>query len=233
MAELSAALTKQPSHAGYQRQGRRADGHDCMRRAAPGVHGMIPATLFVILTFVPACGVVRRTSNVRLWLGRLGPVAVCLILNFQPALASAQQTPACGGHRVRIIGGMPRASVDRGTQSFHTTPPTIPEPDGMTARDRELWEALVFDTYDNFRWGSIALSDRGTELIPQRTVPTIRICIQSSDDSYTGERLAKYAVPSWWRTQIRRWTNLTWNNSIQIGTLRRGGAGRLDLCSGR
>ena len=87
----------------------------------------------------------------------------------------------------------------------------------MTARDRELWEALVFDTFDNFRWGSIANNDRGTEVIPQRTVPTIRICIQSSDDSHTGERLARYAVPSWWQTQIRRWTNLTWNNSIQIG----------------
>ena len=81
----------------------------------------------------------------------------------------------------------------------------------MTARDRELWDAIVYDAYDypipnpmsENGMTSLPLKDRRTLVIAENTVPTIQICIQSSDESYTGERLAAYSDSSWWRRPDR------------------------------
>ena len=128
----------------------------------------------------------------------------------------------CGGHTIQWMGGAPRASLDRGPHDHD--PPTIPEPSSMTARDRELWDAMVFGAYDypmpeptpkNWMM-SLPLRERRTIVITENIVQTIQICIQSSDESHTGERLAAYSDTSWWRRQIDRWTNFSWRGDIQI-----------------
>ena len=144
---------------------------------------------------------------------------LCLLLLWAVP-ADAQHR--CGGHTIHWIGGAPRASLDRGPRDHE--PPTIPEPAGMSARDRELWDAIVYDAYDHPMpnpmsengMTSLPLEDRRTLVIAENTVPTIQICIQSSDESYTGERLAAYSDTSWWRRQIDRWTNFSWRGDIQI-----------------
>ena len=75
--------------------------------------------------------------------------------------------------------------------------PTIEEPAGL---DRERWEALVLDAWENYPGVNQTL------VLPRERVPTIRICMQSPDESKTGERLAPYATVSWWREQIAYWT---------------------------
>ena len=94
----------------------------------------------------------------------------------------------------------------------------------MTARDRELWDALVFDAYDNQTPNSeypasmqmLPLQERRTLVINRAEVPTIRICVQSADESYTGERLAKYSDPAWWTNEIKRWTNVIWHGELRV-----------------
>ena len=94
----------------------------------------------------------------------------------------------------------------------------------MTARDRELWDAIVYGAYDypmpeptlENEMTSLPLEERRTLVIAENTVPMIQICIQSSDESYAGERLAAYSDSSWWRRQIDRWTNFSWRGDIQI-----------------
>ena len=94
----------------------------------------------------------------------------------------------------------------------------------MTARDRELWDAIVYGAYDypipnpmsENGMTSLPLQERRTLVVAENTVPTIQVCIQSSDESYAGERLAAYSDSSWWRRQIDRWTNFSWRGDIQI-----------------
>ena len=163
-------------------------------------------------------------------------VLVMLVAGLLVAMPAQAQRLACGGHRINWIGGAPGAGVDR-TPSYHQLPsvdeptgadrggvgdasaagfdpthypipgPTIPEPAGM---NRERWDALVFNAFDS------SLREDQTYVLDRAVVPTIRICIQSADDSYTGERLAPYADASWWRRQIDRWTSLRWNGEIRI-----------------
>ena len=57
--------------------------------------------------------------------------------------------------------------------------------------NRERWEALVFNAY---RLGP--KHARYTNVLDRAVVQTIRICIQSPDTSYTGERLVPYS-PRW------------------------------------
>ena len=129
--------------------------------------------------------------------------------------ADAQHRYRCGAHTIHWIGGAPRASLDRG--ALDHDPPTVPEPAGMTARDRELWDAIVYDAYDypmadsthENAMTSLPLEERRTMVIAENTVRTIQICIQSSDESYSGERLTTYSDSSWWRRQIDRWTNFS------------------------
>ena len=149
-------------------------------------------------------------------------VLAVLVVSCLPSLAAAQRA-ACGGHRIHWIGGAPGLAFDRGPRDH--TPPVYEEPAGM---DRDLWDALVFDAYDRpvadpARAGGMAgvpLTDRRTLAIDQATVPNINICIQSSDESYTGERLAAYTGAAWWTRNIRRWTNLGWSGEIRSGACR-------------
>ena len=94
----------------------------------------------------------------------------------------------------------------------------------MTARDRELWDAIIYAAYDSPMpepthengMTSLPLEERRTLVIAENTVRTIQICIQSSDESYSGERLTTYSDSSWWRRQIDRWSNFSWRGDIQI-----------------
>ena len=85
--------------------------------------------------------------------------------------------------------------------------PTIPEPAGM---DRERWDELVFNAWER------AEPAEQTTVLDRATVPTIRVCIQSPDTSYTGERLAPFSEASWWRRHIMYWTGLSWSGEIRI-----------------
>ena len=61
-----------------------------------------------------------------------------------------------------------------------TPAPCIQLQPWMTARDRELWDALVFDAYDNSSFISegTAIEDRRTAVIRESSVPTILVCIE-------------------------------------------------------
>ena len=85
--------------------------------------------------------------------------------------------------------------------------PTIPEPAGM---NRERWDELVFNAWER------AYPAEQTVVLDRATVPTIRVCIQSPDTSYTGQRLAPFAEASWWRRHIMYWTGLSWSGEIRI-----------------
>ena len=90
--------------------------------------------------------------------------------------------------------------------------------------DRELWDALVFDAFENptpnmehaGNMQGLPLDERRTLVIDRPTVPTIQICVQSADESYTGEWLAPYTDAAWWTKEIERWTDVTWRGSIRI-----------------
>ena len=147
-----------------------------------------------------------------------------LIVGLLGATPAEAQRLSCGGHRIHWVGGAPAASFgsagpDRGRpsgapgarfdpQHEDGQQPTVDEPAGM---NRERWEALVFDN-----WQRTGYEGEETIVLDRAIVPTIRICIQLPDTSYTGERLAPYSDASWWREQINRWTGLSWNGEIRI-----------------
>ena len=138
-------------------------------------------------------------------------VAVFLLLNAYPAEA---QRPGCGGHRIEWIGGPSRIMFDRGP--LHN-PPTGPEPDTMSERDRELWDALVFDAYDHPTAApgvSAALEERHTMVLGTAAATAFRLCIQSADESYTGQRLQRYATAEWWGDQVQRFVGFRWGSGI-------------------
>ena len=97
--------------------------------------------------------------------------------------------------------GAPGASFDPTVVRRHQDgqQPTIPEPAGM---NHERWDELVFNAQ--------------TTVLDRATVPTIRVCIQSPDTSYTGERLVPFSEASWWRRHIMYWTGLSWSGEIRI-----------------
>ena len=150
---------------------------------------------------------------------------LCLLLWAAPADAQHR----CGGHRIEWIGGGPRASLapDSGLDDDvrHHGPPTRLEPAGMSGRDRELWDQLVFDAWDyptsdpdssGYRAG-LRLAERHTLVMGRGDATSFRLCIQSADESYTGERLASYTQPSWWRNEVQRFTNFRWSGTIEVG----------------
>ena len=105
--------------------------------------------------------------------------------------------------------GAPGASFDPTVVRRHQDgqQPTIPEPAGM---NRERWDELVFNAWER------AEPAEQTVVLDRATVPTIRVCIQSPDTSYTGERLAPFSDASWWRRHIMYWTGLSWSGEIRI-----------------
>ena len=145
---------------------------------------------------------------------------LCLFLLWA-APADAQYR--CGGHTIHWVGGAPRASLDFDRGPRHG-PPVEPEPEGMTALDRELWDALVFDAYEEpvpnsdhagYRAG-LPLDERHTLVMSTSDAMSFSICIQSADESYTGERLASYSNARWWSNEVQRFTNHRWNGAIKV-----------------
>lgn len=153
--------------------------------------------------------------------GRLAPLAALLLLAL-PSLARAQL--ACGGHYIDYIGAPPpRAAFPEIDQHG---PPTVPTPPEMTAQDRELWDALIFDSFDhptpspdaNDHRSSLPLEERHTRVMGLGDATSFRLCVQSRDESYTGQRLDRYADPAWWREQVQRFTNNSWAGTLETGT---------------
>ena len=105
--------------------------------------------------------------------------------------------------------GAPGASFDPTVVRRHQDgqQPTIPEPAGM---NRARWDELVFNAWER------ADPAEQTVVLDRATVPTIRVCIQSPDTSYTGQRLAPFSEASWWRRHIMYWTGLSWSGEIRI-----------------
>ena len=146
-----------------------------------------------------------------------------LLLFAVPSLATAQF--ACGGHYIEHIGGLPPRATFPGFDQHGL--PTVPTPAEMTAQDRELWDAPIFDAYEHptpdlsakDSWPeSLPLEERHTEVMGRGDAISFRLCIQSLDESYTGQRLDRYANQGWWREQVQRFTNHQWAGTIDVGT---------------
>lgn len=123
----------------------------------------------------------------------------------------------CGGHRIEGIGIPPRTMFDR---ERHHNPPTRPEPDTMSERDRELWDALIFDAYDHpmgTPGGKPALDERHTMMLGTAAATAFRLCIQSADWSYTGQRLQRYANAEWWGDHVQRFVGYRWSGGMETG----------------
>ena len=136
-----------------------------------------------------------------------------ILLALSPAAAA--QDLACGGHII-IGSGVPRA-LDAPPGSYLR--PRIDQPSWMTARDRELWDQLIYDAYDSTGFISMGkdLEDRQTAVIRSSAARTADICIEPADQSYTGERLAPYANEDWLERQLERWTGLPWRGDLSFG----------------
>ena len=133
-------------------------------------------------------------------------LAVVLLLSL-PAPAAAQFV--CGGHFV--TGSAVRMAADADRSAL------LSQPGWFTVRDRELWDQLVYNAHDNHSTNAGPLDRRRTMVVAAGTVPTITVCMESADQSYTGERLAPFANESWWREHIGRWTGMPWRGELQIG----------------
>ena len=129
------------------------------------------------------------------------PVLFILLCLLYAAPAEAQGA-RCGGARIHWIGGAPIAAFDRGPQDHE--PPSVPEPPEMTARDRELWDSIVYDAHDRptpdsdrgRSMGGLPLRERRTLVVARSAVSAMRYCLDSTE---------KTALASGWsRTPGRR-----------------------------
>ena len=128
---------------------------------------------------------------------------------------AAAQDLACGGHV--IIGSDAPRALDAPPGSYLL--PRIDQPSWMTARDSELWDALVYDVYDSTGFISTGkdLEDRQTAVIRDSAARTLDVCIEPADQGYAGERLAPYANADWLEGQIERWTGRSWRGDVSTG----------------
>ena len=147
-------------------------------------------------------------------------VIVLLVSCASPSLAA--RGAACGGHVIEWVGGAPGRAFDRGPQDHE--PPSRPEPDGFDDRDRELWDAMIYNAYDyptasmehpNSIRG-LPLEERRTMVMHRGEATSFRICMQSADESYTGQRLERYNDADWWARQVERFTNYRWSSDIEV-----------------
>ena len=136
-----------------------------------------------------------------------------------PSLAAAQGRE-CGGHFIDWIGGRPQAARPPGRQhNPPTTTPYPPFPDGLMPYDRMLWDQLIFDAYEHpmASPGEAAPLEERHTLVRRRDAATsFNLCIQSPDESYTGERLSIYRA-AWWRRNVERFTTFQWQGTIEFG----------------
>jgi hypothetical protein len=96
--------------------------------------------------------------------------------------------------------------------------PTIPQPHWMSARDRELFDAIVFDAYSRPDLDSYdkTVQERSTFVLSDFHATNIEFCIQSPEESHTGERLVKYQDVGWWRRQISDFTGLRFVGRVKV-----------------
>ena len=127
---------------------------------------------------------------------------------------TAAQQLVCGGHRVTdASGSRVMLDVDRDPLAR----PAEPQPAWMTVRDRELWDALVFDAYDSSGpQGDLPLEQRRTRTVSAGDLRSVDVCLPRRDENVTGERVAPYANEQWWQRHIERWTGLPWRGSVTI-----------------
>ena len=126
-----------------------------------------------------------------------------------PAIAGAQSMTH-GDYTVHWNGGGPRANLR----------PTIPQPPEMSAQDRELWDAVVFNAYDRPAEDSFGnpVEERSTEVASRTAATSFGLCIESADESYTGQRLATsgYHDPNWWRREVEHFTGYRWDGALTV-----------------
>ena len=106
-------------------------------------------------------------------------------------------------------------SLDAG-DVLHGVEPTIPEPAEWTARDRELWDALVFNAFDDWQ----SAPEQVTLAITPARLASINICQQGPDVSDVGGVMEPYGR-AWWREAIRYWSGLSWAGDYVPRRLRR------------
>ena len=126
-----------------------------------------------------------------------------------PAIVGAQSVTH-GDYTVPWNGGGHRANLR----------PTIPQPPEMSAYDRELWDALVFNAYDRPVEDSYGhpVEERSTAVRSRADVTPFALCLQSADESYTGQRLATsgYHDPAWWRREVEFFTGWRWDGALTV-----------------
>ena len=126
-----------------------------------------------------------------------------------PAIAGAQSVTH-GDHTAHWNGDGQHANLR----------PTIPQPPEMSAYDRELWDALVFDAYDHPAEDSFGrpVEERSTAVRSRADVTAFALCLQSADESYTGQRLATsgYHDPAWWRREVSFFTGWRWDGALTV-----------------
>ena len=134
---------------------------------------------------------------------RLRPAAAALCLALLAA-PDAEAQGVCGGARVQWLGGLPAAAFDRGPASTGR-PPSTSRP-AWTASCGTRW----YSTPTTARWPTgprltpcpgLPLEGRRTVVVDESVLRGDRLhfCLQSADDSRTGERLAAFDDPAWWR----------------------------------
>ena len=110
------------------------------------------------------------------------------------------------------VDGPLRASLDSGPTD--SLAPSIPEP---ASPNRQLWEQIIFNTYECPSPECLpVVEDRTTMVLTPATVRSLEICHPALNDA-GGELLEPYATETWWRTHIRRWTNVEWTGTFQLG----------------
>ena len=137
-------------------------------------------------------------------------VTLIVLLFLSPHSAAAQRM-TCGGHFVSDVGGLPRMGLAAG-DAFRGVEPTIPEPAEWTTRDRELWDALIFNGFDSWE----GVPEQVTLAITPARLASINICQQGPDVSAVGGLMESYGR-AWWRERIRAWTGHSWSGEFVVG----------------
>ena len=115
---------------------------------------------------------------------------------------------------VLVLLSLPASSA---AQQLAVDYAAVPTPAWLTQSDRDLWDQLVYDAYDDQHHELIGLpdlADRRTLVLWHQDLRTFDVCWELSSQSYAAERLAPYANANWWETQIERWTGLDWQGDF-------------------
>ena len=137
-------------------------------------------------------------------------ITVVVLLLLSPHSAAAQRL-SCGGLMVDYDGGMPPMGLVADARGFGFAP-TVPEPAEWTERERELWDALVFNGHERPE----GVSDEATRMIDRDVLASINICQQAPDVSDTGMLMEPHDA-AWWRQTIQWWSGQSWSGDYVRG----------------